>query len=388
MTRLNKLFNWATDRVVYSQMWEDPEVDRRFLDIRSHHRIVGIASAGCNPLTYLLDEPTEVVGIDLSHHHLALAKLKLAALRHLPGYEDFFAMFANGADSANPQRYRDCLRGTLDPATRHYWDEPTLGGAQRIDVFAKGLHQRSAVGRAIGAAHFWAKLNSCDMHSVLEARDLSHQREAFERNIAPLFKGFFITCLAKAPFTLYPLGIPAEQRDTISRTSHDDVLGWLRGRIEHLACSFPVRDNYFAWQVFGQGYELEDRIAIPPFLTAENYRVLRERADRITFRHGRLTEYLASRDRGSVNRFVLLDAQDWMTSAEVQGLWNAIDHCADTTDSRLIFRTAGNLQSFTSKLAQWPMQNWHYLESESIAATLQDRSGLYGGVHIMQKTSG
>lgn len=385
MTRFNRMFSLVTDRVVYSQMWEDPEVDREFLGLRSYHRVVGIASAGCNTLTYLLDQPAEVVGVDLNRHHLALAQLKLSALRHLPTHEDFFAMFADGADPANPERYHDCLRGTLDPETQRYWDERRLGGSQRIDVFAEGLHQRSAVGRAIGAAHLWAKLNRCKMHRVLEARDLSHQREAYEREIAPLFKGALIGCLAKFPSTLYPLGIPAEQRETIRRASNEDVLGWLRGRIEHLACSHSVSDNYFAWQVFGRSYDLNKRVAIPPFLTAENYAVLRARAGRVTFRHGRLTEYLAGRDRGSVNRFVLLDAQDWMTSGEVQALWTAIDHSADPSDARVIFRTAGDLQSFVTKLVQWPMQNWRYLEAESVAATRQDRSALYGGVHIMQR---
>ena len=40
----------------------------------------------------------------------------------------------------------------------------------------------------------------------------------------------------------------------------------LRERVERLACDFPIHDNYFAWQAFGRGYDLESREAVPDYL--------------------------------------------------------------------------------------------------------------------------
>ena len=38
----------------------------------------------------------------------------------------------------------------------------------------------------------------------------------------------------------------------------------LRERVERLACDFPIQDNYFAWQAFGRGYDLEAAKRFPP----------------------------------------------------------------------------------------------------------------------------
>ena len=40
-------------RLVYPQIWEDPEVDLAALSLAPDDRVVTIASGGCNVLTYL-----------------------------------------------------------------------------------------------------------------------------------------------------------------------------------------------------------------------------------------------------------------------------------------------------------------------------------------------
>ena len=53
------------------------------------------------------------------------------------------------------------------------------------------------------------------------------------------------------------------------------------------------------------------------------------------------TEYLETRAAGSVDRFVLLDAQDWMTDEMLNELWRQITRTARPR-ARVIFRTAAN----------------------------------------------
>ncbi len=69
---------------VYNQIWEDPSVDLDALKLQPHHRLVTIASGGCNVLNYLRRRRRRSSRVDLNPHHVALTRLKLAALAHLP----------------------------------------------------------------------------------------------------------------------------------------------------------------------------------------------------------------------------------------------------------------------------------------------------------------
>ena len=59
------------------------------------------------------------------------------------------------------------------------------------------------------------------------------------------------------------------------------MAGLLRGRLERLACDFPLEDNYFAWQAFGRGYDREHRRAVPAYLARDNWQTVRDNAARV-----------------------------------------------------------------------------------------------------------
>src|SRR6266403_5183213 len=90
---LDRLFAFWFARFVYNQIWEDPAVDLAALAIDSSCRVVTIASGGCNVLNYLAADPAEIVAVDLNPAHIALTRLKIGALQHLPDYETFFQFF-------------------------------------------------------------------------------------------------------------------------------------------------------------------------------------------------------------------------------------------------------------------------------------------------------
>jgi S-adenosylmethionine-diacylglycerol 3-amino-3-carboxypropyl transferase len=83
---LDRLFALWFARFVYNQIWEDPVVDLDALELGPGHRVVTIASGGCNILNYLTADPAAIDAVDLNPAHIALTRLKLAAMRHLPGY--------------------------------------------------------------------------------------------------------------------------------------------------------------------------------------------------------------------------------------------------------------------------------------------------------------
>jgi len=156
----------------------------------------------------------------------------------------------------------------------------------------------------------------------------------------------------------------------------------LRERVERLACDFPINENYFAWQAFGRGYDVENREAIPAYLRRDIYDVIRTRTDKVEVHLASLTDFLSRQAAHSMHRYVLLDAQDWMNPQQLAALWSEIDRTADTRDARVIFRTAGAESPLPRKLPADLLAPWTYLEAESRAWHARDRSSIYGGFHV------
>ena len=156
----------------------------------------------------------------------------------------------------------------------------------------------------------------------------------------------------------------------------------LRQRVERLACDFPFQQNYFAWQAFGRGYDVEKREAVPAYLRRDVYDVIRTRTDKVEVHHASLIDFLKSQPAQSLHRFVLLDAQDWMTPNVITALWEQIDRTAVAQDARVIFRTAGDDTPLPRKVPADVLAPWQYLEEESRAWHARDRSSIYGGFHV------
>ena len=377
---LERLFTLMFQGFVYNQIWEDPDVDLAALELKSHHRVLTIASGGCNVLNYLAADPAKIIAVDLNPNHVALTKLKLSALQNLPSYEEFFRFFGQANDRANRTAYDDFLSKRLDKVTRQYWEKHVPLRGRRINMFARNLYRYGLLGRFIGVLHAVAKLHGKKLEPILAARTPAEQRRLFERHIAPLFDYKSIKMLSKSPVSLYALGIPPAQYDEL--VAAGDPIAVLRERVERLACDFPINENYFAWQAFGRGYDLEHRAAVPAYLQRETYDLIRTRTDKVEVHHASLTDFLGAQPAHSMHRYVLLDAQDWMNSDQITALWREIDRTADSRDARVIFRTAGPDSPLPRKLPPDVLAPWVYLGSESKAWHGQDRSSIYGGFHV------
>lgn len=382
---LERLFTLMFKGFVYNQIWEDPDIDLEALEIRPHHRVITIASGGCNILNYLAADPEKIIAVDLNANHVALTRLKLAALGNLPGYEEFFRFFGAANDKSNRQAYDNFLSHRLDAETRRYWEKHIPLHGRRINMFARNLYRYGLLGRFIGVLHVVARLHGKRLEGLLTARTAEEQRAHFESTIAPLFDYKSIRFLSRTPVSLYALGIPPAQYDELVAASHGDPASVLRGRVEKLACDFPISGNYFAWQAFARGYDTVKREAVPAYLREDVYDAIRTRTNRVEVHHASLVDFLATREAGSLHRYVLLDSQDWMTPEMLAALWREINRTSEALDARVIFRTAGTDSPLPRKLPKELLAPWDYLEAPSRAFHARDRSSIYGGFHVYRR---
>jgi S-adenosylmethionine-diacylglycerol 3-amino-3-carboxypropyl transferase len=378
---LERLFERLFRGLVYTQIWEDPEVDLEALALTPDCHVVAIASGGCNVLSYLTGDPARITALDLSTAHVALNRLKLMAASRLPSWEAFYRFFGAADAEANVAAYDRLIKPYLHAPSRHYWEGRSLQqwGRRRISIFARNAYRHGVLGRFIGVSHAIARAYGVDLRELLAARSLEEQRHFFETAMAPLFDKRAVRWATGNRLSLYGLGIPPAQYEALAGGT--DMRHVLRSRLERLACGFSLDDNYFAWQAFGRSYANDASGPLPPYLRRENFDVLRARAHRVEVMNRSITEYLANCPDGSRDRYVLLDAQDWMTDAQLDALWSEITRTA-RPGARVIFRTAAELSLLPGRLAPALLERWHYEADLSQALTRRDRSAIYGGFHL------
>lgn len=378
---LERAFTFAFRGLVYAQIWEDPAVDLEALAITPDSHVVTIASGGCNVLSYLTANPARITAVDLNTAHIALNRLKLAAARHLPDHAAFHRFFGQANRPENVEAYRAFVRPHLDETTRRYWEGRDLTGRRRIGAFQKGFYRKGLLGGFIGAAHLVARLHGVDPREMLAAQSVAEQRAIFDARLAPMFDRKFVRWLTDQPASLFGLGIPPAQYEALAGDDPEGISAVLRHRLEKLACDFPLQDNYFAWQAFGRGYGEGPAAPLPPYLQPDNHDAVRNRIDRVEVRHVNMCDYLDAMPDASLDRYILLDAQDWMTDAVLTRLWTAITRTAKP-GARVLFRTAAAPSLLPGRVPQPILDRWDYRAGESLDYTRRDRSAIYGGVHL------
>lgn len=378
---LERAFTFAFRGLVYAQIWEDPVVDMEALAITPDCHVVTIASGGCNVLSYLTADPAKITAVDLNTAHIALNKLKHVAAKNLPDYESFHRFFGEANRRENVKAYMDYVRPHLDETSRRYWEGREVIGRKRISGFASGFYKRGLLGTFIGAAHLFARAYGIDPRIILEARTIEEQRRIFEEKLSPFFDKKFVRWVIDQPASLFGLGIPPAQYESLASDDPRGMREVLRRRLEKLACDFDLADNYFAWQAFGRGYGKGPQAPLPPYLQRENYAAVVDRVDRIEVRHINMTHYLESMPAASLDRYILLDAQDWMTDEQLTALWSEITRTAKP-GARVLFRTAAAPTLLPGRVPDAILNQWDYREEESKGYTDRDRSAIYGGVHL------
>jgi S-adenosylmethionine-diacylglycerol 3-amino-3-carboxypropyl transferase len=380
---LERLFSRAFHGLVYPQIWEDPLVDMQAMAIETHHEIICIASGSCNALSYLTKNPKRVIAVDLSPAHVALGCLKAAAFKYLPDQSAVSTFLIQATSAENVYNYDRYIAQHLDEPTRAYWEKRDILGRRRITMFKRGFYRFGLLGRSISTLHFLSRLYRRDLTKYLNCKNLTEQQDFFNTQIAPLFEKRLVKFITSHRASLFGLGIPPAQFELLAGPE-GNMAAVLKERTRILACDFPLSQNYFARQAFGRGYGNVKGQALPPCLDGDNHHIVKLNIDRYSVENANLIELLRARPARSLHRYVLLDAQDWMTDKQLNELWSEITRTA-TDDARVIFRTAGKPTILPGRVDDRILDQWCYQNEASLNYTKADRSAIYGGFHLYQK---
>lgn len=374
-----RLFSAWFNSFIYNQIWEDPAVDLKALQIQSDSRVLTIASGGCNVLNYLTANPAHITAIDLNPYHLNLTRLKIAALKHLPDHKHFYHFFGQAQSGHNLDHYELYMRPHLEDDLEQFWQSRTLLGKRRIRLFKEGLYRKTRFGYFMRFLHWIARRTQYQPTKLLSAHSIYEQEAIFKQHIAPFFDNRLVRLLGKLPLSVFSLGIPPQQYEAMKREGN--LIEQYRARVKRLACQFPIKDNYFAWQAFSHSYDHNKRQAIPDYLKAEHYQTIKEQLGKVDTQLGSMITFLKQQPAHSYDRFVFLDAQDWMSNEVLNQLWTEVVRVAKP-NSRIIFRTAAAESPLEQALTPALQAQIQYEPELSAQLFQQDRSAIYGGFHV------
>ena len=365
-------------RLVYTQIWEDPQADLAALQLPLGSTIVTISSGGCNALSYLTAQPAQVYAVDINEAHLALLKLKIAGIQAFSTYADFWQFFGQAASPANAQAYRARLRPRLDAQARAYWDKRNIIGRPRYAYFTNGFYRHGMLGRFIGLAHLVARLAGVDLDALLTGEIDSPVRAEALARLERLFHSPLARLMTGTPALLLSLGIPPRQRALLGDGAPLNEV--LYRRLLRLIDGHASDDNYFAWQALRRRYRGPGNRCLPPYLQKRNFARMRNDAGLIIPVHADLRAFLESLPAREVDAVVLLDSQDWMALDDIRALWDAIDRTG-SDQVRVIFRTAGTQSPLERKEFAPLREIWRRDDESSEIGYELDMSGVYGGFH-------
>lgn len=378
----DRLFAWWFNRLVYAQIWEDPQSDLDALQLQPGARLLTISSGGCNALAYLSAAPAAVHAVDLNQAHLATLALKRAAIAALPDYDDLLAFLGDAARPDNVARYHHITRA-LDAPSRRYWEGRDPLGRRRYTLFTRHAYRHGLLGRFIGFSHGLVRLMGGNLGAVMAARSLPEQRALFDRHVAPVFRSRLVRWLSRQPAALYSLGIPPAQFEAIVRDSGGDLAEEFCARMRRLACDWPLQDNCFAQQAFGRRYDTRHQGALPLYLQQRHHATLRANLAALHTHHVTLTAFLKTQPAASLDAYLFLDAQDWMDAAQITELWQEVTRTA-APGAKVVFRTGGVASPLPRLLPADLLARWTTDEAHNRRLHATDRSAIYGGMHLYQ----
>ena len=387
-----QFFSKAFQGILYNQIWEDPEIDLAALNTDKNSKILAISSGGCNGLNYLTKSPEKVTLVDIQQDHLNIAKIRTAAVKYAPTYQDLFNFMAVGRGEGNIDFYNKYIAPNLSEEEQKYWQSPMQQlwkrYKRRIDIFEEGFYpasKASLVGRKVFPL---LGINQKSVEEFLKFDDVKKQAKYFDQTILPKILKRWRHLLFKIPSLCAFLGVHPNQIKILQGETNQTLKELFIQRVRQTLTDTPCYRNYFAWQILLARYNLDSQDALPLYLQEKNFQNIQSQliAGKLNHKHGSIVKEVIEAKPGSYNRFVLLDAQEWMSNQDITTLWENIVRVGGA-GAKIIFRT-GTLRSYLQDQIPAELYNKLYYHQElSENLFKKDRLKVYGGFHCYEVKS-
>ena len=292
-------------QVVYSNVWEDPELNRLSLQVKEGESVISITSGGCNSLCLLLENPGRLVSIDLNPAQLSMLEFKRAAIQQLD-YEDylealgveFFRKPSGKSPEYRVQLYRK-IREQMPAYAREFWDGHEDQIRSGLFMCGKVEHFFALYRKALG----W--LYDYDLvEELFTAPDLEEQHKRYKAFRKKRWR--FLNSLLLNRFVL---GL-VKGGHSFAQVDDKNLSQNLNRKIDLAMKRFYNPDNFFmSNMLLGAHYS---RDAMSPYLLEKNFGTLKQNIDRLEIYAGTIEDVLKRYGKESFDKFNLSNIFEWM----------------------------------------------------------------------------
>ncbi|MBP1646645.1 MAG: hypothetical protein H6Q30_90 [Bacteroidetes bacterium] len=295
----------------YTSSNEDGRSELRALRLTEKDTVVCITGSGSRTLDLLTAGPGRIFSVDMNCCQSFLMELKIAAIRNL-SYDECMRFLGVLQDSRRPAIYRG-LRTHLSNGARAYWDG-------MLPAIARGILYQGRWERYFYRLAASLRLTRGGLLDALfGAADIEHQYALFLKGWDSSFWRGFIRCISPKVVWKFALGDPGFSRYVPRGFS---VSGFLLDRFGVSFRTRLLRESPFM-NLLLQGRYPSD-VSLPLHLQRRQYRLIRERLDRITVVTARLDEFLQMMRPRTVDAFSLSDIGSYTSSEQYEQVWAAV----------------------------------------------------------------
>ncbi len=354
---------------VYTILWEDSDVDGRYLGIDENSSVLAIAAAGCGIASLIASSPAAVDAVDINGHHLALTALKVRASMELESHDELYELFGYGRHP-HPRRIVDRLCATMPPWIRRYWK--CRSGLFRDSLYRSGLTARmfGLSRRLTGVGEPWLR--------ALARMPIEDRLVEIDGLFRQVLERATVRKAVESPLQLVTLGVNFSQRDRLLATSESEGLAsYMLEHFERVARTDLDR-NWFAWQAVAGSFNHDSYDAVPPYLRPDRHDRSRRAHTRVSFHRESIFDRLARAGSATWSHFLLCDAIDWMPERLQRRLFDEI-HRTAKDGAMVLYRSVEDV----SLVARHGLERrFMLLGAESEQATVDDRTRQYRRVNF------
>jgi S-adenosylmethionine-diacylglycerol 3-amino-3-carboxypropyl transferase len=288
--------------ILYSQCWEDPEMDRTAFNIKPGDTLFTITSGGCNALAFLIDDPESVTCLDMNPFQNYLLSLKIGAFKTL-SYNETLQFFGIQPSGNRWKMYKK-LRPELTEEEQLYWDHKKTDidrGIIHCGKYERYMHLLKRLFRIIvGGKIIDALFNS----SCLEEQQILFETKWNNFRWKLFCRIFLSRILASIYFdkAFYKYIDPSFSFDK-----------YYRHAVKRVITQLPAKENYFLAYILLGNY-LENNL--PSYLKKENYEIIKARVNRIKTVTCSCQEYFRSQPVETISKFNFTNIFEWMSTEE------------------------------------------------------------------------
>jgi len=298
----SKVFN----DVLYSQCWEDPQIDREAFNIQKDDFVFSITSGGCNLLTFLIDDPEEVIALDLNPHQNYLLELKIAAFKFL-SYENMLE-FIGVRKSGKRLVYYDSIKYSMSVNAKVFWDS-------KISKVKKGIVHSGRY------ENYMKLLRNCirvfvskrTIRKFFDSDDINQRKSLFEQKWNTWRWKLFTKVLLsrKTMSLLFDEAFFKYLKDDFSFGKH------FAEKAKRALTELPIKENYFLrYILLGNN----DERFLPPYLRKENYELIKRRLNRIKIITDSCDNYFRQLPCDSISKFNFTNIFEWISDEAFENL--------------------------------------------------------------------